>query len=150
MASIAAWQKTVNQWAVEKGWRGPAATPRTIGDEVALIHSEASEVLEAFRDNPDPKAIWYTYTVEIEGVKFPNMSRDQLRILLNCDEDELDDNIAELGLEGKPEGFGPEMADIAIRLLDNAEHHGLDLETLIAQKMNHNRTRPFQHGGKTI
>lgn len=41
-------QKMVYNWAVSKGWE-PEPT-RTFGDECALIHSEVSEALEAYRD----------------------------------------------------------------------------------------------------
>jgi len=46
----------------------------------------------------------------------------------------------------KPEGFGVELADAVIRIADLAEQLGIDLEPLIAQKMEYNRTRPHKHG----
>ena len=50
--------------------------------------------------------------------------------------------------DGKPEGFGPELADIVIRVMDTAEVLGLDLEWLIDQKHRYNGTRSPRHGGK--
>ena len=44
--SIAELQKVSHEIAVSKGWH---EEPRTFGDFIALIHSEASEALEAFR-----------------------------------------------------------------------------------------------------
>lgn len=38
----------VIEWAASKGWE--PAPERTFGEEVALIHSEASEALEAYRE----------------------------------------------------------------------------------------------------
>lgn len=48
--------------------------------------------------------------------------------------------------DGKPEGFGPELADVIIRVADLAHRHGIDLGAAVAQKMNFNRTRPYMHG----
>lgn len=50
----------------------------------------------------------------------------------------------------KPEGWGIELADVAIRLLDTAEHYNLDLEELIRIKIEYNKTRPYRHGGKKL
>ena len=49
---------------------------------------------------------------------------------------------------GKPEGWGTELADVVIRVFDIAEEEGLDMETLILQKMIHNATRDYRHGNK--
>lgn len=51
-------------------------------------------------------------------------------------------------VEGKPEGFGVELADCIIRILDIAQHIGLDMASLISEKMEYNRSRPYRHGGK--
>lgn len=48
--------------------------------------------------------------------------------------------------DGKPEGFGIELADAVIRLLDTADTLGLDIEKLVALKMNYNEGRPYKHG----
>lgn len=45
--SLAMMAKEVAEWCEAKGW---ANDGRTFGDEIALIHSEASEALDAFRD----------------------------------------------------------------------------------------------------
>lgn len=50
----------------------------------------------------------------------------------------------------KPEGFGIELADAVIRLLDVAEMVGVDMEDAVILKHNYNLTRPYKHGGKTI
>lgn len=46
----------------------------------------------------------------------------------------------------KPEGFGIEIADAIIRLLNICSACGLDAQTLIAEKHAYNLTRPFRHG----
>lgn len=51
-------------------------------------------------------------------------------------------------VDGKPEGFGVELADAVIRIADLAEKCGLDLGALIRLKMRYNATRPHRHGKK--
>lgn len=51
--------------------------------------------------------------------------------------------------DGKPIGFGSELADIVIRVADLAEAVGIDLEAVVEAKMGYNVTRPYMHGGKT-
>lgn len=51
-------------------------------------------------------------------------------------------------LDGKPEGWGIELIDCIIRILDTLGYYGLDTDALLVSKMEYNRTRPFRHGGK--
>ena len=53
-------------------------------------------------------------------------------------------------IDGKPEGLGVELADCIIRILDMAEHMGLDMTEYIFLKMRYNKNRPYRHGGKKI
>lgn len=46
----------------------------------------------------------------------------------------------------KPEGFGIELADAVIRILDLAEYCGIDLAALMAEKHLFNVKRPYKHG----
>lgn len=48
--------------------------------------------------------------------------------------------------DGKPEGFGFEVADAIIRLMDLAEYLDLDMTALIEEKMDFNDTRAPLHG----
>jgi NTP pyrophosphatase (non-canonical NTP hydrolase) len=52
------------------------------------------------------------------------------------------------GAGGKPEGFGVELADAVIRILDLAEALEIDLEAAIVDKHEFNVKRPYRHGGK--
>lgn len=49
---------------------------------------------------------------------------------------------------GKPEGFGVELADAVIRILDLASWLELDMEHLIDIKNEYNKSREFRHGNK--
>lgn len=127
-------QREIHETAVEKGWYDPAyggagsdpayggARPgsppsRNFGELIALVHSELSESLEAYR-NGNPAH----HTIE-HG---PH------------------------GNGGKPEGWGVELADVVIRVLDMCEYMNVDLEALIRIKMAYNKTRPYRHGGKKM
>jgi len=46
----------------------------------------------------------------------------------------------------KPEGFGVELADAVIRILDIAERWGIDLQGLMAEKTIYNAKRGYKHG----
>lgn len=101
-------QKSVYEWAKEKGWATAEHPAAPVPEQVALICSEACEALESWRNH--------------EPVSFTK--------------------------DGKPEGIGPEYADIIIRIANYAEGMGIDLEYEIARKMEFNKTRPYRHGGK--
>lgn len=106
MSSLQELQRKVHETAVEKGWWQES---RDFGMVIALMHSELSEALEAWRDN---KPAWY---------------RDKDR---------------------KPEGWGIELADCVIRILDMCEANELDMSELLHIKIEYNKTRPYRHGGK--
>jgi len=50
----------------------------------------------------------------------------------------------------KPCGFGIELADTIIRIVDLAEGLRIDIQSLVEEKMAYNKTRPYRHGGKTV
>ena len=55
---------------------------------------------------------------------------------------------AEYVENGKPEGYGVELADTVIRIFDLAGYLGFDLEGAINRKMTYNESRSHRHGGK--
>lgn len=109
---------------IEKGWRPAGGGPgtNTFGDYIALLHSEVSEALEAYRDHRLEDATKYGSCVFGSCDYHPH----------------------------KPEGVGSELADVLIRLVDMADVFGIDLEAEYRRKIAYNRTRPYQHGGRTL
>ncbi len=47
-----------------------------------------------------------------------------------------------------PQGFGIEIADVIIRTLGLCAELDLDIDALVRDKIEFNKTRPFKHGGK--
>lgn len=52
--------------------------------------------------------------------------------------------------DGKPEGIPSELADVVIRVMDMCEFYGIDLWSIIEEKCEFNKTRPYKHGNKAI
>lgn len=121
MKSLQQMGDEVYAWAVRKGWE-PDPT-RTFGDECALLHSEVSEALEAFRDWGLADATGNPIHAPL-GTAAPRPA--------------------------KPEGVGSEFADILIRLVHYATVHGFDLEAEYERKMAYNEGRPWRHGGRAL
>lgn len=106
----------------QKGWYDKKVDFPTA---IALMHSEVSEALLAWRDHGMQDV---TGRVRVEGT------------------DEFITLVPKEGVPVKPEGVGSEMADILIRLLDDAERFGVDLVFEFERKMAYNATRPYRHG----
>lgn len=143
--------------AVVKGWWEANGSDREFGTLMALVHSEASEAFEAFRDalpgvdlahpgysyrlpSDFPYDVTYadgTYTVSTRSGKAQDMDVQQFHNLLAIHK-----------VPVKPEGVPSELADIVIRVADICGYYGIDLDAAITQKMAYNRTRPYRHGGK--
>lgn len=51
---------------------------------------------------------------------------------------------------GKPQGVAVEMADVLIRVLDWFGSEDLDVESIVRQKHEYNKTRPYRHGNKEL
>lgn len=113
-------------------------TDASVGEDIALMHSELSEALEDCRAGRSPT--WYEYQ------------------MLGCDPSafktfeafEAEEGERKLGPYRKPVGIPSEMADVIIRVLHFCGKHGIDIGRAVREKMLHNDSRPFKHGGKTL
>lgn len=119
------WARDIHQNAVEHGWWDE---PRSFGDIVALCHSELSEALEEYRNG---KPMIYGCCG-------------------HCDKETQCEVDGKPEHSCKPEGIATEMVDCLIRILDWCGKEGVDVEAVLAQKHEYNRTRPYRHGGKAL
>lgn len=113
----------------------------SLAEKIALIHSEVSELLEAYRKDPLADC----------GKKFPIENPERSNLVFRGGK------FYDSDLRGMPEVEGEsiglcleeeEMADIIIRVLDLAGHRGIDLGRAVLVKMQYNSTRPHKHGKK--
>jgi NTP pyrophosphatase (non-canonical NTP hydrolase) len=115
-------QEDVHRTATEKGWH---AEPRSLGEEIALMHSELSEALEEVRDsNPH--------------LYYRNQFGEQV------------DQSHSGTTPHKTEGVAAELADVIIRILDTAEERNIPVVDALLHKMEYNKTRPYRHGNKAL
>lgn len=102
--------------------------PQTVGEAMALIHSEVTEAFEAYREGGSLSAHLYNMAGDMETTISASSS----------------------GRLYKPIGVVSELADIIIRVLDFSGKHNIDIERAVKEKMTFNITRPHMHGGKLL
>lgn len=124
--------------AVAKGFHDDDESV-TIAHRLQLIMGEVNEAFEEIRAGHTVQDVYYTYSIEMFHVPLKGL-RDGEVVTLTGETPE------SLNLVGKPEGFGVELADTLIRILDVAGTYGLDLEQLVLDKMKFNSTREHKHG----
>lgn len=108
---------------------------RTFGEGIALLHSEISEALEAYREQGLDETVRYE-------------SEDGYAIVNKGDVN--DTNWRKAGQIGKPCGVASELADELVRLLDEASRQDIDLFQAFREKLTYNWTRGYRHGGKKL
>lgn len=127
--------KEAHQIAVDHGWWSPEPS---FGDLVSLMHSELSEALEEYREGRP--MVWNACMTSDDDTPCTKEGCGDWyngKCELTC-------------LSPKPEGIAVELADCIIRILDWAGKEGVDMESIIKEKMAYNRTRPYRHGGKLL
>lgn len=93
--------------------------------DLALVHSEVSEAVEAAREG----------AIGMTGGVTPSETPGGFGVIDGRD-------------VTKPEGLVVELADAVIRIMHLCGELNLPLETAIVAKMRYNEQRPFKHGGK--
>ena len=101
--NLAELQREAHSIAKDHGWWDEE---RSFGDLIALVHSELSEALEAYREHGLEDWRSHTYS---------------------------DGFVDEHPQGEKPEGVPSELADVVIRVADMAEHYGVDLERVVIE-----------------
>lgn len=118
------------QTSITAGWvPEDRVERRTFGDLIALLHSEASEALEEYRNGHDFAEIYYNEAPDARCYTEADGSCSSSQPCMHT------------GWLPKPEGIPTELADIAIRLFYTASIYGIDLESAIRQKIEYNKTR---------
>lgn len=117
--SIEDYQAEIREINEANGWFD---SERSFGDDIALLHTEVSEMYEAYRN-------WLFDDATAQAVASITGEDPQLP---------------------KPEGVGSEAADVLVRLLDTCERQGIDLRFELERKLRYNRTRGHRHGGKHV
>lgn len=114
--------KEIHENNVKKGFY---EDEKNIGEMLCLIHSEVSEALEADRKNMYVDKRMDVINGWVRDEDFKESFKDNVK-----------------------DTFEDELADVMIRVMDLAEHKGIDLEEHIKAKMRYNSLREFKHGKK--
>jgi NTP pyrophosphatase (non-canonical NTP hydrolase) len=124
-----------------------------MGYRTTDIYEDLTALTKTLHEAQASKGFW-DGTWPLEGM--PSLSTIEQKLLLIVGEvaeahEELRTNPDPLYVyfrdtDGKPEGFGFELADVFIRLADLAAAIGLNLGELVAEKHEFNKTRPHKHG----
>lgn len=132
----------VTKTAVEHGF-----TDATIGEDVALFHSEASELLEDHREGRDPNEIWYEEKKQVET----EYGTFTVSLKHSAPYPTIDDGLGmvyDTSKPYKPCGISSEAADLIIRVLHFCGKHNIDIDRAVELKAAYNNSRPFKHGKK--
>jgi hypothetical protein len=149
--------KSLNDWrddalriATEHGFKDAS-----IGEDIALMHSELSEALEDHRAGKDAAEVWYE---TIENGQVVRCDRQFPEQIVPFGGPPRGEHVRWANVAGpecaapprKPCGVPSEMADVIIRILHFCGKHKIDIEQAVREKMLYNESRPMRHGGKAL
>lgn len=137
-AALKGVQEDIFMTAEASGWHD---RERELPEILALVHSEVSEALEAYRDGLTVTENRYRYPANL----FPGDESGEY--VWTVEPSIVRDGVVHLG---KPEGVASELADVIIRVLDASEELKIETIDVLFQKMKFNKTRPYKHGGKLV
>lgn len=127
----------IHEIAILHGWW---KTKRALPEVIALCHSELSEALEEYRNY---RPMDYRVCRKAEKATDCTVCAPDIQnrnCPAYCETCEF--------RGAKPEGVAIEMADCLIRILDYLASESIDIDYIVAEKMEFNKTRPMLHGGK--
>lgn len=137
-------------------------TEATPAEDVALMHSELSELLEDIRDGKGLHEILYEQKVELPptileqivsfvrkvvGSSQVGSVRRYETVLTTERAHTLPDGTVVLN---KPVGAPSELADVLVRVFHFCGRHKVPLARAVTEKMAYNATRGHKHGGKAL
>jgi NTP pyrophosphatase (non-canonical NTP hydrolase) len=108
------------------------------GNKLMLIVSEVAEAQDELRKGHAANHTYYPKR-PLPGSLVAEVGMEKARELVDADP---------VGHLQKPEGCPSELADVVIRVLDFCYTEGIDLETIIEEKLAYNATRGYKHGKK--